>query len=252
VDSRQEVGRSGLGLAGLSLLLTELVLDEGRVVRVESEHDLLVAKRVLLLDTGTLGQGSTLGGVENALDFGTVDQTAKVGLRDQVGRQEEVLLQFGGLGGGTVDVVESLEGGRGPDDKSAKVTTRGELEEVQGVDVAGLATGQVAETLDQLSAINSRVVDDQRTTALTVSATSQLTLTGTQLDRLLGLLNVGTSAGSSQDGESSAGLDSSGTLKDGRVDDQGNLGDAGDLVTTGEQQGGNGGSGERRSSRVSP
>lgn len=92
---------------------------EGAGVRVEAEEDLLVAQRVLLLDGAALGAGLALGGAQDALDLGAVDETGEVGLGDDVGGQEEVLLEGGGLGGAAVDLVESLEGGRGPDNEAA-------------------------------------------------------------------------------------------------------------------------------------
>lgn len=44
-------------------------------------------------------------------------------------------------------MVESLEGGPGPDDESSEVTSGGQLEEVQSVDVAGLNSGDVSGSL---------------------------------------------------------------------------------------------------------
>jgi hypothetical protein len=252
VNGLEELSRSRLGLASLSLLRTQVLLDESRVVRVEAEQNLLVAERVLLLDASTLGESSALGRTQDALDFGAVDQTGKVGLRDHVGGEEEVLLELGGGGGGAVDGVEGLEGRRGPDDESAKVTTRGELEEVQGVDVASLTAGQVAETLDKILAISVGVVDDERSTTLAVAAATELALSGTELLGLLSLQNILTSTDGGQDLESSRSLGSSSTLEDSGVDDQGNLGNVGNLVTTGEEKRGDTGSSNGRGSSVSP
>ena len=214
--------------------MTDLVLDESGVVRIEAEHDLLVAQRVLLLDASTLGQGSALRSAEDTLDFRAVDQTAEIGLRDNVGRQKEVLLELGRLGGGAIDVVKSLESGRGPDNESSEVTTRSKLEKVQGVDGAGLNTGQVAGSRNELLAINLGVVDDQRTTTLAVAAASELTLTSTELLGLLSLLDVGSSTDSSQDGQSGAGLGGGSVLENSRVNNRGDFGNRGDLVATGE------------------
>lgn len=222
------------------------------MVRVQAKHNLLVAQRVLLLDVSTLGNGTTLGGAQHTLDFRAVDQTGQVGVGDQVGRQEEVLLQLRGLGGGAVDVVEGLEGGGGPDDEATEVTTRGELEEVQGVDVAGLAAGHVAEALDELLAIDGRIVDDKRTAALGVASASHLTLTSSELLGLLGLEHIGTSTNGSQDLEGSGGLGGSSTLEDGGVDNQGNLRNGGDLVTAGEEQRGDSRSSQSGGSSETP
>lgn len=188
------------------------------MVGVEAQHDLLVAQRVLL-NTGTLGQRATLGGAEDALDFGAVDQTAQVGLGNDVRRQQEVLLEVRRCCGSAVYAVKSLESSRGPDDESAEVATRGQLEKVESIDRAGLNTGQVASTLDELGTINLGVVDDEGSTALAVTAASHLTLTSSQLLGLLSLDNIGRGAHSGQDGESVGGLSGGTSLEGGGVDD---------------------------------
>lgn len=248
----EELSGGRLGLATLNLLLTKLLLLEGSRVGVQTQHDLLVLERVLLLHTGTLGLGLALGGVEDALDFGAVDETGKVGLGDNVAGEEEVLLEGGGLGGGTVDLVEGLEAGGGPDNESAEVTTRGQLQQVQGVDGRGLDTDDVAETLDQLLAINLGVVDDERTATLAVAAASQLALAGAQLLGALDLLDIGTSTNSLQETESGGGLGKGSGLEGGGVDDKRNLGDGHDLVAAGEEEGGDGGRSQSGGSSEAP
>lgn len=106
-------------LATLSLLLTQLLLLESSSIGVQAQQDLLVLERVLLLYTSTLGLGLALGCAQDALDFRAVDQAGKVGLGNDVGRQEEVLLQGRGLSGRSVNFVEGLEGSGGPDDEAA-------------------------------------------------------------------------------------------------------------------------------------
>lgn len=237
-------------LKNLLLLLLSL-LGEDLGVGVEAQEDLLVAQRVLLLDGGSSGNSIALGAVERALDFAAVDQTSKVGLGDDVGRQEEVPLVSRRSGGGAVDLVKSLESGRGPDDESAEVTTRGELEEVEGRDGGGLNTGDVAEALDELLAIDLGVVDNQRTTALAVAAATELTLTGTELLGVLDLLEVSTGADGLEEGEGSGSAGNGAALNESRVDNQGNLGDGHDLVATGEQKRGGGGSSQGRAGGIS-
>lgn len=248
----EELRSQSRGLATLHLLLAQLFLLESRGVRVEAQQDLLVLERVLLLHTGALGLSVALGRAQDALDFGAVDQTGEVGLGNNVGGQEEVLLQGGGLGSGAVDLVEGLEGGGGPDDESAKVTTGGQLQQVQGVDGRGLNTCQVAEALDELLAIHLGVIDDKGTTALAVAATTELALAGAQLLRALDLLQVGTSTNGLQETESSGGLGECGAVESSRVDDERNLGDGHDLVTAGEEEGGNGGGSQSRGGSETP
>lgn len=243
MQSGDEVlGGSALGATGR--LLAELLLGESSSVGVEAEHDLLVAEGVLLLDGDALGAGLALGGAEHGLHLGGVDQTADVGVGDQVGGQVEVLLEGGRGGGGAVDLVEGLEGGGGPDDEAAEVATGGELEQVQGEDVAGLNTGDVAEGADELLAVGLGVVDDQGAAALAVAAVTQLTLTGAGLLGLVDLDQLGAGAKGLQESDGGPGLGEGGTLEGLGLNDQGDLGDVGDAVTAGEQERGDGRSGQ--------
>ena len=220
----------------LNLLLAELLLRESSGVGVEAELNLEVLERVLLLDNTTLGDGTTTGRAEDLLDVAGVDDLRQIGLLHHDGRQEEVLLESRGLGGGAVDLVESGESRRRPDDEAAKVTTRGELEEVERVDGAGLDTGDVAESKNKVLAILLGVVDDERTTALLVAATPQLTLTSADLARVLGLLDVSTGTDSLEKGNGGGGLLDGAISEGGRGDDEGNLGDGGDGVTAGKEK----------------
>jgi hypothetical protein len=223
------------------LLLSLLSKDSG--VGVQTKHNLLVLERVLLLDSRSASDSVSLGSVDRALDFRAVDQASKIGLRDNVGRKEEVTLVGGSLGGGTVDAVESLESTRGPDDESTKVTTRSELEEVESSDGAGLDTSDVAESGDELLAISLGGVDDKRATSLAVAAATELALTGTELLGVLDLADVLIGTDSLQETESGRGLGNGSSLENSRVDNQRNLRDGVDLVSTGlEQRDGRGGS----------
>lgn len=244
--------RHRLGLATLDLLLAKLLLLESRGVGVEAQQDLLVLERVLLLHVAALRPGLALGRTQDALDFGGVDQTGEVGLGNDVGRQEEVLLQGRRLGGGAVDLVEGLEGGGRPDDEPAEVTTRGELQQVQGVDGGGLNTGDVAETLNELLAVDLGVVDNEGSAALAVAAATELALTGAELLGALDLLQIGAGTDGLQQTESGGGLGGGSALEGGGVDDERNLRDGRDLVTTGEQEGGDGRSSQSRGGSESP
>jgi hypothetical protein len=222
-------------LLGLLLAKTLLLVRGG--VGVEAEHDLLVLERVLLLDVGTLGDGTATDGAEDALNLGAVDELVEVGLGHAVLGEEEVALELRGLGGAAVDGVEGGEGVGRPDDETAKVTTRGELEEVEGVDVAALDTGDVAEGLEELLAVLGRVVDDQGAATLDVATVPQLTLTGAELAGVLDLLDIG---GGTDGGEEVDGLGGllHGTIGEGGAgDDERDLRDGTDAVATGEEKG---------------
>src|SRR3569833_441613 len=111
VQLLHEFLRQALRLLRLDLLLADLLLDEGGCVRVQTQHDLLVAQRVLLLHGTPLRLVLALGSSKDALYFRAVDQAGEIGLRDHVGREQEVLLEVGGRRGGAVDGVERLESG---------------------------------------------------------------------------------------------------------------------------------------------
>jgi len=147
-------------------------------------------ERVLLLDTSALGACLTDGGADNGLQLGGVDETADICLLDDWGWEEEILLQVGWGGGGSVDGIEGLEGGGGPDDEASEVAAWCELEEVKGEDGGSLNTGDVAESEGELLSINLRVVDNERSTALTVTAATELTLSCAELAGVLDLGNV--------------------------------------------------------------
>lgn len=231
------------GLAVISLNGAEFLLYECGSIGVLAEHDLLVAKRVLLLDSTTLGLGLALGAAEDALDFGRVDETGKVGLSNNGGGEEKALLAL-------VDRVELLDGGRSPDNEAAEVTTGGELEEVEGVDGAGLDTGEVPEALGELLAVGLGGVDDKGSTALAVAAASKLALSSAKLLGSLGLLDIGTGTDSLEELKSGLGL---GDARDsGGVDNEGNLGDSRDLVATGHQERSDGRGGKSRGSSETP
>jgi hypothetical protein len=223
-----------------------------RGVGVQAQAHLLVNERVLLLDAGALGAGGALCGADHGLDFGRVDQAADVGLLDDVGGEEEVLLQGGGVGGAAVDVVERGEGRGRPDDEAAEVSAGRELEEVQGEDGGGLDAGQVAEGAGDLLAVDFGVVDDQGTAALSVSAATELTLSCAELAGVLHLVDIWGRTDGRQEAESGGGFGDAGTLEHLGVHDEWDFGNGGDLVTAGEEESRDGRSSQGRDGCESP
>ena len=104
--------------------------------------------------------------------------------------EQEILLQRGGGGAAAVDDVEGLEGGGCPDDETAEMSSWCELQQVEGKDGAGLYTGDVAECKVKFLSVDFWVVDDERATALTVTASTELTLTCAELAGLLDLVDI--------------------------------------------------------------
>lgn len=151
-----------------------------------------------------------------------------------------VLLVEGGLVKGTENFIEKSESTLSPDDKSAEVTTRSELKDIQPPHVNQLYTGQVAERLDDTEVL---IVHDQGSTTLPVTAVTQFTLTGTQFPRVGDLSDVSVGLESLEESDSLLGL---AELLDGGGDDEGDLFDLLDTVSTSEDESGEGRCGQGR------
>ena len=222
---------------------TKLLLGVSLGVRVESEENLLVLKRVLLNNVLSLLSGLTSGS-EDLLDLGRVDETGDISVGKDVSREGEARLGRGS-GLSTPDAVKSGDSRLSPDDESTEVGTRGELEEGEGSDVGSLNTGDVSESVDETLVLT---VDDQRTLTLSVTATSELTLTGTELLGSNDLGDITVSTDSLQDSNSLLGLLNRLNIVG---DNEGNLGNALNTVTSGKNKRSNSGSSNGRSSSVS-
>ena len=172
MQNLRETLRRPLRLARVQLLLPQVALAERLRVRVESQKHLSIPQRVLLLHARSLRLRFSLRLTNHGLDFGRVDQTGDVGVRDDVRRDQEVFLQCRWRGRGTVDLIERGESRGSPDDEATEVATWRELEEVEGQDGAGLDTGDVAERAHKLPAVCVGVVDYQGSTALDVTTTA--------------------------------------------------------------------------------
>ena len=217
-------------------LLTQLLLRERSRIRVQSQKHLLVLERVLLLHARALRCSVALRLVEHALHFAAVDQTGDVGVADDVAGEEEVGLQLRGLGRGAVDVVEGGESVGRPDDEAAEMTAGSELEEVQGVDGAGLDTGDVAECAHERLAVCLAVVDDEWAATLAVAAATHFTLSCAELAGLLDFDDVWACTDGLEEGGGNGGLDKSGGFEGSAADYEWDLGDGANAVTTGEEE----------------
>ncbi len=232
-------GGAGLG-AGLDGLL--LGGSEGLGGGVESLHESLVLKRVLLALGGDVGVDALH--AELALDLVRVDDSGEVGARHHVSAELEAALLDGLLSVGTEDAIELVESILGEDDESAEVTTRSELEEVQSGDVAGVDTGEVSGSVLDVGAVIT--VDDQRSLAESEARVTHLALTGSQS---LGGADTGEVTADTKSGE--ALEESGGLLLVEGVNNERELGDIVDLVTSGHDERTAGGGGESGSNGVS-
>ena len=210
-----------------------LLLGEG----VEAEAETAVAHTVGGSGEGGGLLGLELLGLEGAADLLGADDAGDVGVGDGGGGEEEAILDGGFLGEGTEDLVELLEGTLGPDDEASEVTTGGEVEEVQRVDVGGVKTIDVAEGRDALGVSE----DEHGATAVFVAAVAHLAAAGADLTGSGDTVEVVHGADGGEAGEGFLGL---GEVADGVVNNEGDFGDVLDLVTTGLDEAGDGGSGE--------
>jgi len=144
-----------------------------------------------------------------------------------------------------VDTVKGSDSRLGPDDESADVSTGGELEEVELVNRASLDTWDVLERTDDTLIL---LVNNEGTSSLPVSPVPHLSLTGTDLARVGDLGDIGVSGDGLEELDSGLGL---GGRLDGGGDDKGDLLDLLDAVTTGEDKGWEGRSGDGRGNGVS-
>ena len=188
-----------LRLAVLKLLRSQFLLTEGLGVRVQTQQDLFVLQRVLLLYTGTLGLGFSFSWAYDGLYFRRVDEAADVGVVDDVGGKQEVLLQRGWGSRRSVDFIQGRKSRRGPDDEASEVPPGCKLQEVEGENGRRLDTGNVPESTDELLAVFIRMVDNQWTPALAVTTTPKFSFPSTQFSRCTNFADVGPCTNSYQE-----------------------------------------------------
>ena len=88
-----------------------------------------------------------MSGSDNGLDFVGVDQSGEIGVSEEGSFKNVSLLSDSGGGEGSEDVVKSFEGGSGPDNESSEVTSGGELEEIESINMADFNSGNVSSGL---------------------------------------------------------------------------------------------------------
>lgn len=231
-----EEGSGGLGglLGSLGLgLLQDLGAAEGLGIGVETVHDGHGLEGVLLLGVGAGGLGGA-GSLQRTLNLSRVDDAGDIRVGHDVGRKGVVLLEGRGLAVGTVDLVQHGEGTLGPDDEATHVTTGGELQQVEGANVGELDTGDVAESLDDTVVLG---VDNEGTAALAVTTVAHLTNTSTELAGVGDLDDISVGVDGLEESDGSLGL---GQRLNTGSDNEGNLLDLLNSVTTGQDQRGEG------------
>jgi hypothetical protein len=119
------------------------------------------------------------------------------------------------------------------------VATRGEIEQVEALDIGNINAREVAKGLDDLRALSA--VDNEGSLTIDVAAVAHLALAGADANRILGLLSIGVGTELFED------IDGLGCLLNGLRgvrNDQRELGHRLHAVATCENKGRNGGGGE--------
>ena len=233
-------GSSTGNLSGLNSLLLE---SEGGVgVGVELLHKSTVLEGVLL------GLVVETGGSSHISEFGLngvrVDNSGEVSASEHVAVElvSSLLNTLDSVG--TEDVVEAFESFLGEDDESSEVTTRGELEEVESVHIAGVNTGEVAGSSLEEGVLVS--VDKEGSLLDLEASVSEFTDTVSGALAEAGAVEIIIDIEVVKDGEEGLGA-----LNVEGVEDKGELGDGVNSVTSGLNEGGDGGGGKSSSDGVS-
>jgi len=220
----QSLASDLLGLTGL-LLLAGL---DGSLIRVEGDLDGGDLEGVSLLGKGNLDRGHR---AQHGLDLIGVDDTGQVSVGHERTRQVEAVLEFGALLVCAEDRVQLLEGTLGPDDESAQVATRSQVQERQVINQSKLNTRKVSESLVKTL---GHVIDDERTSSLCVSSVSGFADTTADLLGVSCLLNI---IHSTDLGQSSLGVFGLGDAVQGVRHNQRKFRDVFDAVATGHNEG---------------
>jgi hypothetical protein len=233
-----------LGSVGLAAALSEevFVTLEALGIGVELDKGLEVLEWVLL--GGLASRGGLDLWAEDTLDLVRVDETGNIRVGHLVTGEDVVtvaaLLEagVGRLVSRAEEAVKVSESRLGPDDEATNVASRGELKEVEGVDVASLDTRDVAEGIDKTVVV---LVDNEWAAALGVAAVPPLALTRADLAGAGATVDVVVGTEAVQDSDGLLGL---GDVLDAGSNNKGELWGAVNLVATGLDEGWDSGSRE--------
>lgn len=225
------ISDGGVTASNVGGLLLDGAALEGSGIGVQVEEGLVVDEGVLAVNSASVG----LLGAQVSLDLSGVDDATEISVGDGSAGEDEARLLL------AEDVVEGGEGLLSPDDEATDVTSGGELEEVETVNVGDLEAGNVAEGGAE---VLTSVGDEEGTTALDEAAVAGLTLTGTETTRGLDALNISIGVDGLEDLSGLLGLGDSSEI--GRSDNEGDLSDLSDAVTTSHNESRDGRGGESR------
>lgn len=136
-------------------------------------------------------------------------------------------------------LVEGSKGTLSPNDKASKMASRSKREEVQSGDSDSFNSRDVTEGTSEFSLLFE---DDERSTSLYISPVPHLSLTGADLLGILDVLNVLVGSEFLKEGDGVFGLFES--LETGVGNDEGDLRNLVDFVSSGKNEGREGRSSE--------
>lgn len=210
-----------------------------------NELSLLLGEWVESVSDGSVGEWVLLGLVVNSgvglllskfgLNLIGVDDSGKISAGHD-GSVEVISSLFeGSISVGTENSVKSSETTLGEDDESTEMSSWSELEDVESMDIASVNTWQVSS--GSLEFIISFVVDDKWSLSQDVSSVSEFTLTGSGVSGLSDLGEIIRDTEGGEGGEEGFG----GTISE-VVDDEWELWDVLNEMTSSHNKRGNGGS----------
>jgi len=204
----------------------------------------LVLEWVLLVDSRS--SWLVLSSVEDVLDLIGVDDLGDIRVLQEVGAESVTRLELGRAVGAAVDVVQSSDGTFSPDAESAEVTSGSEMSDVESVDVEEVDARNVSDGSGEILALV--VTNDERTSSVLESSVSELALASSDLFGESDSVDVLIDLESLEESDGVLGL---GELVDSVVQDQRELGNAHNSVTSSENQWGDSGGGDGGSQSVS-
>jgi hypothetical protein len=216
----------------------------GGSIRVKGILSDVVSQGVLLLD-GV--KSSVLSLVSDGrLDGIGVDDLGNIGVSQDSSVEMISALFLASNSVASEDLIKRSESRFSPDDESTEVTTGGELSEVKSVDVGDFNTGDVSDGSGEGGVFI--VVDEKGTSSEIVSSVSELTLTSSEGLGVGNSFNIFVSTESLQEGNNVSGLFNNFELI---IDNQRKVGDVVDSVTSGENEGSDGGGSQSGGNGVS-
>lgn len=182
---------------------------------------------------------------EFGLDFVGVNDSGDVGVTQDGSLEVIVLLFSGSISVGTEDGVQGRESGFSPNNKSAELTSGGEFQKVQTVDVGNGDSGHVSEGLGEFDVFGAD--NDEGTLTGVVAVVSPLATAASEGAGVDNAFDVFEGADAAEPGD---GVLGSFDVFNGVVEDKGQFVDAIDSVTAGLDEGDDGGGSDGRADGV--